>query len=87
MLIHYMATNQKEWPKQWEDLRKADNYVAKAGEDACTFNELQKRVWINFELSSDTINQLAQRQTNNQYTFIRLRSGRARRSMVWCRPE
>jgi hypothetical protein len=80
MLIEFMMANDGDWPKDWEDLNKAYESVAKKGGDYCTFRDIRERVVISFELTPATLSQVAQQQGNDSPTFISLRSGR---DAVW----
>jgi hypothetical protein len=81
MLISFMETHHGRWPKRWEDLHDACDVVAARGENYCTFDEVKKRVWVDFGLTINDLRRIAQGSATERRFFLRLQSGE---DAAWC---
>ena len=60
-----------EWPKGWDDLKDEYDRMAPASHYAWTFDELQERVWLDWDADLDSV-----RSADPPQTIFRLTSGR-----------
>ena len=81
MLIHFVATHDGRWPQKWDDLLRDYEWVARRGEDYCTFHEIKRRVRIDVNLTPNDLQLMAHGIHPNRCHFLRLNSGR---KVVWC---
>ena len=68
-VIDHMRTS-GEWPRGWEDLRDEYDRLAPASHYAWTFDELQTRVWVDWNADPDVV-----RDADPPLEIFRLTSG------------
>ncbi len=72
-LTEYIEQTEGRWPSDWESLRAAHKTVTDRGENACTFEEVQDRVEIDFSVSTTTLLKNEAQSKTPPFDVIRLK--------------
>ena len=76
ILIDHMERNGGAWPQNWENLRESYDIVAGHSGQAWSFDELQKRVAIQFDANPGELQRVSKIPDKPPFTVIYLRNGK-----------
>lgn len=75
MVIEYLETHENKWPNSWEDLREPYETLAAPQNYPWSFDELQRRIVIDWDVDVESLQNAASTQTQPMLRMIWLSDG------------